>query len=116
MLDELLLGVIVLNAAIATACFWGAWRLVHFRKRVKQWGVSLDMMTTELQQTLPLIPLDIRQSRQQLRDRHQQYSQLQRRLGQYLKWSQQLLGFVQWGTAQWRGSGNLSPRASKDIL
>lgn len=116
MLDEMLLGVIVLNTAIATLCFWGAWRLVRFRTVVQQWAMSLETINTELQQMLPQISLEIQGQRQALRDRHQRYSQLQIRLRQYLKWTQQSLVFVQWGTARWRRSGNLSPRVSENSL
>ena len=109
----MLLGVIVFNTLIATACFWGAWRLFCLRDVVQQWSVALDRLEADLQQTLPPVPLAIRHNRQQLRDRHQQYSQLQLRLGQYLIWTRQVLAFIQWGTVRWRGSGNLSRRASE---
>lgn len=113
MLDEMLLGVIVLNTAIAVTCFWGAWRLVHLRKTVQQWSDSLKVLEPELQQILAHVPLVIQHNRQQLRDRRQQYNQLQFQMARYFRWLRQSLALVQWGTAQWQGSGNLSRRTSE---
>ena len=109
----MLLGVIVFNTAIASACFWGAWRLFHLRHVVQEWGVALDILEADLQQTLVQVPREIQDNCQQLRDRRKQYSQLQLRLRQYLIWSRQILALVQWGTVRRQGSGNLSRRASE---
>ncbi|MEM9217946.1 MAG: hypothetical protein AAGD25_26850 [Cyanobacteria bacterium P01_F01_bin.150] len=116
MLDELLLGLIVLNIAIAIACFWGAWRLVHVRKKVQQWTTFLDTTNSELQQVLPKLLIELRHNCQQLRDRRQQYRQLQIMLGQYIQLTRQILWIVQWAIARWQRSGNLSPRAFEDML
>ena len=109
----MLLGVIVLNTAIAIVCFWSAWQLFLFRSTIQSWRISMDASIEELQHSLAQAPLLIGQNRQELRDRREQYSILQSQLDQYLSLTRQVLAVVQWGTSRWRGSGNLSRRVSK---